>query len=61
MGCPSDLVERQLAHVVGNDVRRAYDRSESLPERKAMMQKYADYLDSLRVGADVIPINRSKA
>ena len=61
MGFPSDLVERQLAHVVGNDVRRAYDRSENLPERKAMMQKYADYLDSLRVGADVIPINRSQA
>lgn len=61
MGYPSDLVERQLAHVVGNDVRRAYDRSESLPERKAMLQKYADYLDSLRVGAEVISIHKKKA
>ena len=57
LGYSSDLIERQLAHVVGNDVRRAYDRSENLPERKAMMKRYADYLDGLRIGADIIPIN----
>jgi len=61
LGYSSDLIERQLAHVVGNDVRRAYDRSENLPERRAMMQYYADYLDGLRTGADVIPIKRNQA
>lgn len=60
LGYSSDLIERQLAHVVGNDVRCAYDRSENLPERKAMMQAYADYLDNLRIGADVIPIDRNQ-
>lgn len=61
LGYSSDLIERQLAHVVGNDVRRAYDRSENLPDRRAMMQRYADYLDGLRTGAEVIPINRNQA
>ena len=61
IGYSSDLIERQLAHVVGNDVRRAYDRSENLPERKAMMQRYSDCLDGLRVGASVIPIGKKQA
>lgn len=55
----SDLIERQLAHVVGNDVRRAYDRSENLPERRAMVQHYADHLDALRKGADIVPIGKA--
>ena len=58
MGYSSDLVERQLAHVVGNDVRRAYDRSEDLPERTAMMKHYSNHLDSLRVGASILPFTK---
>ena len=61
LGYSSDLIERQLAHVVGNDVRRAYDRSENLPERRAMIQHYANHLDTLRIGAEVIPIKRNQA
>ena len=30
-----------------------------LPERKKMTQEWADYLDKLKVGADIIPINQS--
>ena len=44
-----DAIERQLAHVPGNDdVRAAYNYAQYLPERIKMMQWYADYLDELR-------------
>ena len=41
----SDVIERQLAHCEANEVRSAYNRAEYLPERKTMMQWWADYLD----------------
>lgn len=43
------LIEHQLAHEVRDALGRAYNRTKHLPERKAMMQKWADYLDTLRV------------
>ncbi|TWH00564.1 integrase [Mesorhizobium sp. J18] len=43
-----DAIERQLAHVESNDVRRAYARAEHWDERVRMMQWWADYLDELR-------------
>jgi integrase len=46
--CDSELVERQLAHKVGNAVAGAYDRSQRIEERRAMMQRWADYLDTLQ-------------
>ncbi len=55
MGYSSDLIEKQLAHSVGSEVRRAYDRSQHIEQRTAMMQTWADYLDSLREGAQVLP------
>ena len=42
-----DAVERQLAHVQGNKVRGAYNHAEYLPERRKMMQWWADYLDEI--------------
>jgi len=57
-GFNPDAIERQLAHAEKNAVRAAYNRSEYMEERKKMMQHWADYLDGLRTGADVIPINR---
>lgn len=44
-GWPSEVIERQLAHVDKNQVRAAYQRSELLVERHKMMQAWADYLD----------------
>jgi len=55
-GFRSDLIERQLAHSEKNSVRAAYNRAEYLPERKKMMQEWADYLDRLKVGAEIIPL-----
>ena len=46
-GFPPDVIERQLAHVEGNAVRAAYNHAEYLPERRRMMQWWADYLDEL--------------
>ena len=59
MGYPADAIEKQLAHSVGNTVRRAYDRSQHIEQRTAMMQQWADYLDGLKAGAQVIPIRRT--
>jgi len=55
---PHDAIEAQLAHLTGTETSRAYNRAMHLPERKRMMQAWADYLDALRDGADVVPIKR---
>lgn len=60
-GFRADLIERQLAHSEKNTVRAAYNRAEYLPERRVMMQKWADYLDKLKAGADVVPLRSSAA
>ena len=48
MGWTSDAIERQLAHSERNPIKAAYNRAEHLPERRKMMQAWADYLDRLR-------------
>ena len=55
-GWNRDAIERQLAHAERDNVRAAYNYADYLPERRRMMQAWADYLDSLRRGAEVIPI-----
>lgn len=47
-GWPSDVVERQLAHGDRDKIRASYNFAQHLPERRKMMQAWADYLDSLR-------------
>ncbi|MBT3204316.1 MAG: tyrosine-type recombinase/integrase [Gammaproteobacteria bacterium] len=54
-----DVIERQLAHGERNKVRAAYNRSQYLAERTDMMQWYSDYLDGLKVGSNVVPINKA--
>jgi integrase len=44
---PSDLIELQLGHIEGNQVKAAYDRSQRLEERREMMQVWSSYLQSL--------------
>lgn len=51
-----DLIEHQLAHAVKDPNGRAYNRTAHLPARREMMQRWADYLDKLRMGAKVIPL-----
>ena len=57
MGWHRDAIERQLAHIEGNEVRAAYNYAEHLPERRRMVQGWADYLDGLKAGAEIIPIH----
>jgi hypothetical protein len=47
----ADAIERALAHIENNDVRRAYLRAEFWDERVAMAQWWADLIDELRGGA----------
>lgn len=59
-GFNADVIERQLAHKASG-VRAVYNGAEYMPERKRMMQHWADYLGGLAAGADVISINKGKA
>ncbi|CAG9932423.1 tyrosine-type recombinase/integrase [Candidatus Nitrotoga arctica] len=61
MGVRPDLIEHQLAHAVKDPNGRAYNRTAHLPERKKMMQQWADYLDKLKAGAEVVPIPQRAA
>jgi integrase len=55
-GWPSDVIERQLAHKERNSVKAAYNYAQHIPERRKMMQAWADYLDALEKGAEIIPL-----
>lgn len=55
-GYRADVIEKQLAHVERNEIRAAYNHAQYLPERKAMMQHWSDYLDSLQMD-NVITVN----
>jgi integrase len=55
-----DIIEHQLAHAVKDPLGRAYNRTTHLPERRKMMQTWADYLDGLKQGAKVIPLRKTK-
>ena len=50
-GWHPDLIELQLAHAERNESRGAYNRAQRLPERRKMMQAWADYLEILRAAA----------
>ncbi|OGQ95526.1 MAG: integrase [Deltaproteobacteria bacterium RIFOXYD12_FULL_57_12] len=53
-GWNRDAIERQLAHAERNSVRAAYNYAEFMPERKKMMQAWADYLEGIKAGAKII-------
>jgi len=48
-GLEPDWIEIQLAHGERNKVRAAYNHARYLPQRREMMQAWADYLDDLRL------------
>lgn len=54
LGYPHEIPDAQLAHAKGNSVRRAYDRTKYLEQRKGMMQRWADYVDAIAHGNTVI-------
>lgn len=52
LGYDAAIIELQLAHVVLSPLGRAYDRTAFLPQRRVMMQAWADYLDELKAGKE---------
>ena len=61
LGFPPEVIEHQLAHKVPDTLGSAYNRTKFLPARKSMMQQWADYLDKLKAGGEVIPLHGNAA
>jgi integrase len=59
LGVEVAIIEAQLAHAVKDSLGRAYNRTEFLVQRRQMMQLWADHLDRLRVGAEVLPFKQA--
>jgi len=55
LGVDEAVIEAQLAHAVKDSLGRAYNRTTFEEQRRALMQRWSDYLDTLRKSADVIP------
>ncbi len=60
LGVRVDFIEHQLAHAVRDPNGRAYNRTAHLPVRHKMMQQWADYLDGLKNGAEIIPFKHKQ-
>lgn len=58
-GISADVLEAQLAHGKSGPLGAAYDRADFMQQRVSMMSRWADYLDELRQGAEVIPLLRA--
>jgi integrase len=61
LGFRPDFIEHQLAHAVKDPNGRAYNRTAHLAQRRKMMQAWSDYLDTLRMNANVVPIKRKES
>lgn len=61
LGIAPEVIEAQLAHAVADALGRAYNRTQFVDQRRSMLQAWADYLDKLRKGADVVPIKGNAA
>lgn len=55
LGYARDWLELQLAHLVGDETERAYNKAQFLPQRTQMMQDWANHLDKLRRGEKALP------
>jgi hypothetical protein len=60
LGFRADIIDHQLAHAVRDPNGRAYNRTAHLPDRKRMMQDWADYLDKLKADVKVLPFKQAE-
>ena len=51
------MLEALLSHAIENETEAAYVRTNHFEERHLIMRRWADYLDAVKVGAQVIPFN----
>jgi integrase len=49
-----DVIEAQLSHSARDSLGRAYDRTEFVDQRRAMLQAWADFLDGLRLPSEIL-------
>lgn len=61
LGYRHEVVNRQLAHGSNDEYGEAYDREQFQDERRVMMQAYADYIDLVESGKNVIPVTFKRA
>ncbi|MGX5672177.1 tyrosine-type recombinase/integrase [Thermomonas fusca] len=59
LGVAADVLEAQLAHAKKDEIQKAYDRTAFVKERESVMQAWADYLDNLREGGNVVPLRKA--
>ena len=58
LGFRPDFIEHQLVHAVRDPNGRAYNLTAHFPERKKMMQDWADHLDKLKAWAEGMPLRQ---
>lgn len=58
LGFPPEIIEHQLAHAVPDALGTSYNRTKFIDKRRIMMQVWADYLDKLKAGAEIIPLHQ---
>ncbi|TAN03498.1 MAG: DUF4102 domain-containing protein [Rhodanobacteraceae bacterium] len=58
LGWNPDAIERQLSHRDRDSIRGTYNLAQYMDERRRMMQAWADYLDALKQGSNVVPIRK---
>ena len=59
LGYDPDVIELQLAHLSKDRIRATYNKAQWMEKRTTMMQDWADYLDGLKAGAVITPINKA--
>ncbi len=58
LGWNPDAIERQLSHRDRDSIRGTYNLAQYMDERRRMMQAWADYLDTLKTGSNIVPIRK---
>lgn len=61
LGVDPHVIEHQLAHKVPDALGKAYNRTKFLAQRKEMMQQWADYLEQIKAGAQVVQLHKEIA
>ena len=60
LGEDPHVIEQQLAHRVPDALGRAYNRTKYVEQRRTMMQRWSNYLDTLKAGAEVIQLPQAR-
>ena len=58
LGVDPRIIEHQLAHAVPDVLGQVYNRTKYIEQRKVMMTRWADYLDQIKMGAEVVHLSQ---